>query len=445
MMDTTLNQFLVNNKAQNELGRHPLAASLGLSGKRGPSGFMVKPDGQTMGIPSLGEGNSGTGFQDLVAMAQAQAEAKAAALTEEAEAARSAARELAQLRAMGLQNDMLAGMISLDQGGESDASALVSRTNLESLMMSGSYGNLLGQPRSKSAAVEVSDFTSPELSSYLKAGRLGKSTPGRQSARGVEIMGARDTNSRMPYGLPPRPPKPSAAKAEAGPENDLWIEDPLKSAANELKEQGYWIEDPLKAAGTPAAAGAADAAGHWYDQPLQKAADRLSKLADVARNISGPLKSESEIISAQKADARGLSADDELSRQDLDKLVDKVALALDMDPNLVRAVIKTESNFNHKAVSKAGAKGLMQLMPGTAKDLGVKDPFNPVENVWAGARYLKKMLDRNNGNLNNALASYNWGPGNFERKGKAQMPGETRRYISIVNQHYAKFRKENQA
>jgi soluble lytic murein transglycosylase-like protein len=130
-----------------------------------------------------------------------------------------------------------------------------------------------------------------------------------------------------------------------------------------------------------------------------------------------------------------------LTSEELDKLVQKVGLALNLDPNLIKAVIKAESNFDHKAVSRAGAQGLMQLMPGTARELGVKDPFNPVENVWGGARYLKKMLDRHSGNINNALASYNWGPGTFDRHGKTRLPGETKRYIAAVNKNYAQFKQ----
>jgi soluble lytic murein transglycosylase-like protein len=83
----------------------------------------------------------------------------------------------------------------------------------------------------------------------------------------------------------------------------------------------------------------------------------------------------------------------------------------------------------------------MQLMPATARELGVRDAFNPVENIWAGARYLKKMLDRHGGNVKNALASYNWGPGNFDRQGSHRMPGETRRYISVVTRHYDRFKR----
>ncbi|MDR2455348.1 MAG: lytic transglycosylase domain-containing protein, partial [Deltaproteobacteria bacterium] len=77
-----------------------------------------------------------------------------------------------------------------------------------------------------------------------------------------------------------------------------------------------------------------------------------------------------------------------LSGSDIDTIVNKVGQALGLDPSLIKAVIKTESNFNHRAVSPAGAQGLMQLMPGTAREMGVKDPFSPLDNIWGGARYL---------------------------------------------------------
>ncbi|MDR2367847.1 MAG: lytic transglycosylase domain-containing protein [Deltaproteobacteria bacterium] len=128
---------------------------------------------------------------------------------------------------------------------------------------------------------------------------------------------------------------------------------------------------------------------------------------------------------------------------DIDGIIERVGEALGLDPSLIKAVIKTESNFNHQAVSSAGAKGLMQLMPGTAKEMGVKDPFNPLDNIWGGARYLKRMLDNYGGNLNKALAAYNWGPGNVNRHGAGgkNMPRETRRYIEVVNRNYNRFKK----
>jgi soluble lytic murein transglycosylase-like protein len=128
----------------------------------------------------------------------------------------------------------------------------------------------------------------------------------------------------------------------------------------------------------------------------------------------------------------------DLAGADLERIIAEAARDNELDPHLVRAVIKTESNFNAKAVSKAGAMGLMQLMPGTAQDLGVEDPFDPVENVYGGARYLKQMLDRYAGNIKKALAAYNWGPGNLE-KSTGHLPDETRNYVRIVSDRYQKY------
>lgn len=99
---------------------------------------------------------------------------------------------------------------------------------------------------------------------------------------------------------------------------------------------------------------------------------------------------------------------------------------------LLRAVIRAESNFDPRAVSPAGAQGLMQLMPATAGDLGVSDPFDIGQNVDGGARYLRQMLDRFDGDLQKALAAYNAGPGTVERyRGRVPYP-ETVRYVARV-------------
>lgn len=98
----------------------------------------------------------------------------------------------------------------------------------------------------------------------------------------------------------------------------------------------------------------------------------------------------------------------------------------------LKAQIQAESNFNPVAVSPAGARGLMQLMPETAKELGVTDPFNPAQNINAGAKYMRKLLDASNNSIKEALAKYNWGMGNVQRKGLANMPKETRDYIDRV-------------
>jgi soluble lytic murein transglycosylase-like protein len=121
--------------------------------------------------------------------------------------------------------------------------------------------------------------------------------------------------------------------------------------------------------------------------------------------------------------------------QSLQQIISSAAKRYGVDENLIKSVIKVESNYNPNAVSHAGAQGLMQLMPATARGLGVTDPFDPQQNVLAGTRFLRDMLRRYDGNLDAALAAYNWGPGNVDRKGMA-LPRETRDYLSKVKANY---------
>jgi soluble lytic murein transglycosylase-like protein len=113
-------------------------------------------------------------------------------------------------------------------------------------------------------------------------------------------------------------------------------------------------------------------------------------------------------------------------------VIDEAADLYDLDPNLLHAIILAESAFNPFAVSKAGAQGLMQLMPELSEELQVLDPFDPRQNIFAGAAYIKSLLERHHGNLDLALASYNAGPGNVDLyKGVPPFP-ETRRYVRLV-------------
>ena len=101
--------------------------------------------------------------------------------------------------------------------------------------------------------------------------------------------------------------------------------------------------------------------------------------------------------------------------------------------NIIKAMIDTESSGNRYAESNKGAKGLMQLMPGTARDMGVSDPFDPYQNIMGGTKYVSQMYKTyGNGSWERALAAYDWGPGNLQKNGMSRMPSETRNYISSV-------------
>jgi soluble lytic murein transglycosylase-like protein len=121
--------------------------------------------------------------------------------------------------------------------------------------------------------------------------------------------------------------------------------------------------------------------------------------------------------------------------QDFDRAISDAASKYDLDPALIRAVIQVESNRNPEAVSPAGAQGLMQLMPKTAAEMGVTNPFDPTQNIEGGARYLRQLLNRYQGNRRLALAAYNWGMGNLEKRSEA-LPKETQHYILKVEKAY---------
>ncbi|NMA28166.1 MAG: lytic transglycosylase domain-containing protein [Burkholderiales bacterium] len=113
-----------------------------------------------------------------------------------------------------------------------------------------------------------------------------------------------------------------------------------------------------------------------------------------------------------------------------------------VDESLIRAVIKQESGFDPRATSWCGAQGLMQLMPETAAGLGVKDSYDPQQNIMGGTRYLRSLLDRFDGNISKALAGYNAGPGAVEKHGGIPPYQETQHYVANVLEFYRVF-KEN--
>jgi soluble lytic murein transglycosylase-like protein len=121
---------------------------------------------------------------------------------------------------------------------------------------------------------------------------------------------------------------------------------------------------------------------------------------------------------------------------EIDNHITEAAKYYELDRKLVKAVIQVESNYNPLAVSPKGARGLMQLMPGTAKDLQVSDPFNPRENINGGSRYLRHLLDLFNNDLNLALAAYNAGPERVNQYRGIPPYLETRNYVQKVMQKY---------
>lgn len=126
---------------------------------------------------------------------------------------------------------------------------------------------------------------------------------------------------------------------------------------------------------------------------------------------------------------------------DIDRMIRLAAHESQVQPALVKAVIKAESNFDPQAVSRRGAKGLMQLMPKTARAMGVHDPLHPGQNVRGGARYLRTMLDRY-GDLRLAVAAYNAGPRAVDRFGGVPPYRETRAYVDRVLTYYRAYHGE---
>jgi hypothetical protein len=124
------------------------------------------------------------------------------------------------------------------------------------------------------------------------------------------------------------------------------------------------------------------------------------------------------------------------TQEDIDAAIDQAAARHNVDPSLVRSVVKVESNFNPNAVSRKGAMGLMQLMPSTARSLNVANPFDPAQNVDAGVRHLRKLLDSYGGDVRLSLAAYNAGSGAVARSAGVPHFRETQNYVRRITTLY---------
>lgn len=122
-----------------------------------------------------------------------------------------------------------------------------------------------------------------------------------------------------------------------------------------------------------------------------------------------------------------------------DGLIDKASRDFGISPRLLKSIIKVESNFNPAAVSKKGARGLMQIMPQNFDDLEIYDWTDPYQNIMGGTRYLKQMLDKYDGRLHLALAAYNAGPAAVDKYNDIPPYPETKNYVRKVTQYYDSF------
>lgn len=122
-----------------------------------------------------------------------------------------------------------------------------------------------------------------------------------------------------------------------------------------------------------------------------------------------------------------------------DKIIDEASSKFGLPRELIKAVIKAESNFNPIAISPKNAMGLMQLIPSTAREMGVNDVFDPYQNIMGGTKYLKMLLDKYNGNLFLALSAYNAGPDRVDKSGGIPNIEETQTYVDRVLKFYKEY------
>lgn len=156
--------------------------------------------------------------------------------------------------------------------------------------------------------------------------------------------------------------------------------------------------------------------------------------------VSGSLVSSSDVAKRAKLRATSFASNafPVPRHRDLSEVVNEASGRYQLDPDLINSVIKAESDFNPHAISPKGAQGLMQLMPGTATQLGVPNAFDPQANVEGGAKYLRELLEKYNFDLVKALAAYNAGPQRVEQFGGVPPYYETRAYVARVVKDFNK-------
>lgn len=147
-------------------------------------------------------------------------------------------------------------------------------------------------------------------------------------------------------------------------------------------------------------------------------------------------------------ETENIKLSDKNSTIEIERAIESSAKKYGVDADLIRAIIKTESNFNPNVVSSAGAKGLMQLMPENCKEYGVVDPFDIEENIDAGTRHIKEYIDKYDGDIQMGLMAYNGGPTRMKNRGVNsiddiyKMPKETQNYVPKVMKYYNEYKSQ---
>jgi hypothetical protein len=170
----------------------------------------------------------------------------------------------------------------------------------------------------------------------------------------------------------------------------------------------------------------------------QSAAKEVAEMVSVSPRVSTSTSfSVSPIpIETSAPDTRNLMSGHRITQAEVDAAIEAAAARHNVDANLVRSIIKVESNFNPHAVSKKGAIGLMQLMPATARELNVRNPFDVAQNIDGGVRHFKGLLQNFGGDVRKSLAAYNAGAGAVARNGGVPPYAETRNYVNRITQLY---------